>query len=172
MRYLLIAVALLVAACGQAESPADAQLRKTMLGRSLANVTVQTLDGTPQRVSDAVLFDKKPVLLNVWATWCTPCLTEMATLDALGKTGEFKVVAIATDASATVVKDFLKRQSWGSGMEVWYDANGLVTRDSMAARAIPVSFLLDAKLTVKAAFAGPKEWLDAKVLAGLRAALK
>lgn len=172
MRGVMLVAALLLAACGQGESAADTALRAQMVGKSVAGESVQTLDGTLQRVEDAVLFEKKPVVLNVWATWCSPCLREMPTLDALGKTGEFKVVAIATDASATAVKEFLKRQNWGGGIEVWHDPNGLVTRDKMGARAIPVTLLLDEKLTVKQAYAGPREWLDAAVLAEMRAALK
>ncbi|OAN58085.1 thioredoxin [Sphingomonas sp. TDK1] len=38
-------------------------------------------------------FKGKPVLLNLWATWCVPCIKEMPTLDTLaGKTGDTLVV--------------------------------------------------------------------------------
>lgn len=38
-------------------------------------------------------FKGKPVLLNLWATWCAPCIKEMPTLDALaGKAGDALVV--------------------------------------------------------------------------------
>ena len=34
---------------------------------------------------DASVFDGKPIFLNIWATWCSPCLTEMPHLDGLAK---------------------------------------------------------------------------------------
>jgi len=40
-------------------------------------------------------FKGKPVLLNLWATWCVPCVTEMPTLDAAAKT--MAVVAVSQD---------------------------------------------------------------------------
>ncbi|WP_404336185.1 TlpA family protein disulfide reductase [Sphingomonas sp. MMS12-HWE2-04] len=43
-------------------------------------------------------FRGKPVLLNLWATWCVPCIREMPTLDALaGKAGGITVIALSQD---------------------------------------------------------------------------
>ncbi|WP_107951761.1 TlpA family protein disulfide reductase [Sphingomonas faeni] len=40
-------------------------------------------------------FKGKPLLLNMWATWCAPCVAEMPTLDAAAKSMEGKVQVIA-----------------------------------------------------------------------------
>lgn len=53
--------------------------------------------GTPRSLTD---FRGKIVLLNIWATWCVPCRTEMPTLDRLqGELGGpgFEVVALSMD---------------------------------------------------------------------------
>lgn len=44
-------------------------------------------------------FRGKPVLLNLWATWCAPCVGEMPTLDALAQSldGKVQVLAISQD---------------------------------------------------------------------------
>lgn len=43
-------------------------------------------------------FRGKPVLLNLWATWCVPCIREMPTLDALaGKAHGLTVIALSQD---------------------------------------------------------------------------
>jgi len=45
----------------------------------LADVTLQALDGTPTELRS---FVGKPVVLNLWATWCPPCRREMPALSS------------------------------------------------------------------------------------------
>jgi thiol-disulfide isomerase/thioredoxin len=42
-------------------------------------------------------FRGKPVLLNLWATWCAPCIKELPSLDALAQQGKVRVVAVSED---------------------------------------------------------------------------
>jgi thiol-disulfide isomerase/thioredoxin len=149
---------LLLAGCDNAPSPGEMVLQHT-IGQNVASLQVQTLEGEPQSFQ-ALLPDRQqqPTILNIWATWCTPCVKEMPTLDTLGKSGRARVVAIATDASATVVKDFLRQQAWGAGIEVWYDPRGMVTREALSAKALPSTYVLDASLTITYAVAGERDW--------------
>ncbi|RYE01404.1 MAG: TlpA family protein disulfide reductase, partial [Sphingomonadales bacterium] len=57
-------------------------------------------------------FAGKPVLLNLWATWCAPCVHEMPTLDALAvaKGDALHVVTISQDLKgAEIVAPFFEK---------------------------------------------------------------
>lgn len=170
MRYVLAGICVLLVACGQGDDVAQ-QTLQAWIGKDLSAVTVETLEGQPQGLRDAALAGK-PVVVNVWATWCTPCLKEMPTLDALGKQGNYTVVAIATDQDARTVKDFLRKQSWGSGVQVWFDSLGAVTRKAMGATGIPVTFVLDKDLKVRLAEAGERDWAHPSMARKMERALE
>jgi len=54
-------------------------------------------------------FRGKPTLVNLWATWCAPCVKELPTIDALAarEAGKLNVLAISQDMDATKVAPFL-----------------------------------------------------------------
>lgn len=58
-------------------------------------------------------FRGKPVLVNLWATWCAPCIQEMPTLDALAGEGKLKVVAVSQDLEGRkAAAPFLAKHGW------------------------------------------------------------
>ena len=52
----------------------------SLRGTPMVDTTFQAPDGSTVRLSD---FTGKPVLVNIWATWCAPCIVEMPMLDKL-----------------------------------------------------------------------------------------
>lgn len=69
--------------------------------------------GKPLKVAD---LKGKVVVLNIWATWCAPCVTEMPTLAKLqaayaGKPVEVVAVSIDTETSATKARLFIARHA-------------------------------------------------------------
>lgn len=83
---LLLALALcltiLLPISGLAEtSPAqEATQEQADPGNFFLTLDLKYLDGSPFDVS---VFDGKPIFLNIWATWCPPCLEEMPHLEEL-----------------------------------------------------------------------------------------
>ena len=72
-------------------------------------MTLPDANGTITRIPDAWLG--KARLINLWATWCAPCLKEMPDLQAFANeqgTNGVQVVGIALD-DASAVRDFLQR---------------------------------------------------------------
>ena len=66
-------------------------------------------DGKPTSLA---AFRGKPVLVNLWATWCAPCIKELPTLDALAAKGGVPVVALSQDSDAAKARTFLQTRGF------------------------------------------------------------
>src|SRR5699024_246439 len=74
----------------------------------IPGLRLATLDGTPY---DLAAHRGKWVVVNYWATWCTPCLEEMPELSALASLrGHVEVVGLAyEDIEPDAMREFLDR---------------------------------------------------------------
>jgi len=59
-------------------------------------------DGKPLTLAS---FAGKPVLLNLWATWCGPCKAEMPTLDKIAGQGKVQVLTVSQDLDGKAAVD-------------------------------------------------------------------
>jgi len=91
-------------------------------------------------------FRGHPVLVNLWATWCAPCVKELPTLDALAarETGRMAVVAVSEDMGGDAqVGPFWKSHGL-TALTAYTDAkNRLLT--ATGAAELPTTILYDAK---------------------------
>ena len=54
---------------------------------------------------DTSVFDGKPAFINIWATWCGPCVSEMPHLDELAREYADKITIIGLHSEGMTVKD-------------------------------------------------------------------
>ncbi len=101
----------------------------------------------------------KVVLLNIWATWCTPCRKEMPTLDrlqtALGGT-DFEVVALSIDRRMDAVRKFFAEIGIQK-LAMYLDSSAKATRQ-LGAVGLPTTLLIDREGREIARLIGPAEW--------------
>jgi thiol-disulfide isomerase/thioredoxin len=124
-------------------------------------------DGTSRSAKD---FQGKALLINLWATWCPPCVAEMPSLDrAAGLlAGEgFVVLPLSSDrGGAAQVRGFYERTAVRH-LPVALDPRGAAAR-AFGARGLPTTVILGRDGEEVARAEGDVAWDDAEVLAMLR----
>ena len=116
-------------------------------------------------------FAGAPVLVNLWATWCGPCVKELPTLEALGrKDGAPVVIAISQDdAEQATVDAFLAEKKIGR-FAAFHDKD-MVLASAMGVQILPTTILFDAAGKEVWRFTGDLDWTGdeaAKLLAEAR----
>lgn len=111
----------------------------------------------------------RPLLLNVWATWCPPCVKELPALDRLaGKLmPDIAVVALSTDDGGEAqVRPFLAKLGV-STLTTLYDRDGRSFQD-FALRGLPTTVLIDADGRLVARLEGMADWDSPAIAAQIR----
>lgn len=113
----------------------------------------------------------KVVVLNFWASWCSPCIKEIPSLISLAKKFDNKliVIAISSDSSETELRSFLKSfQDFGIGNT--YVIHNTVSQsivDEYSINKLPESFIYS-QLKFNKKISGAIEWDSDEVLNYLR----
>lgn len=116
-------------------------------------------------------FRGRPVLLNLWATWCGPCVQEMPSLDRLqsmlaDKNLEVIVLDQEHDSLQQTVS-FFKRYEI-KNLKVYGDPSARTSR-ILHARGIPMTFLITADGKMDGFVIGATDWSAPDLVAFLRA---
>ena len=111
------------------------------------------------------------VLLNLWATWCSPCVKEMPSLDQLQqKMGtRLVVLPLSEDRTDTAVSAFYLRQAL-THLPVAIDSAGIAP-SALQAHGLPTTYLINPQGQEIAYFEGNIAWDQPEALAFLQAQL-
>ena len=178
MRLLIIGCAALALASCHRASEAPANQTAAAPGEQVKGIDVSH-KGTP---APAVSFNDpkgtatalksfagKPTLVNLWASWCAPCIKELPTLDKLAaaQSGKLNVVAISQDdAPHASVVAFLKTHKIQS-LDSYQDPK-MALSGALSAEVLPTSILFDSNGKEVWRYVGDQDWTSpaaAKLLA-------
>jgi thiol-disulfide isomerase/thioredoxin len=127
-------------------------------------------DGKPASFAD---FKGKPAVVNLWATWCRPCLEEMPSLDRLQArfAGRLAVAAVSEDrGGAQLVNPFVAGLKL-KDLTIYLDPKSDLGH-AFQVRGLPTSIVIDAAGRVVGRVEGEAEWDAAEMLAVLEPLLK
>lgn len=151
MKTLLLALGLsLLALDAAAATPGEVPV-----GATLRDAPLYGLAMDYRKLSD---FRGKPLIINVWASWCGPCRAEMGSLDRLARRHngrQFNIIGISTDDYADKARQYVVES--GVSFDNYLDRN-LLLENMLGANRIPLTLLVDARGKVLMKVYGGREW--------------
>jgi thiol-disulfide isomerase/thioredoxin len=134
---------------------AGAQELKAWTGGEAPALELQDLAGRAHRLGD---YRGKVVLVNFWATWCTPCREEMPTIDRLRRSLEgrpFAVLAVNLAEPLSRIRAFVEEVP--VGFPVLRDRDG-ETAKAWQTRILPATYLVGPDGRIRYYFVGELDW--------------
>jgi len=139
---------------------------RVVAGLPAPNFSFPGLDGKMVSLAD---YKGKVVLLNIWATWCPPCVEEMPSMEKLYKElkGEnFEILAVSIDASgAKDVAPFM--QKYKLSFPALLNPKGTI-KGLYGAVGIPESFIINKEGIVEKKIIGARDWAALEAIRFLR----
>jgi len=145
-----------------------AHTTQTGIGEQLPMLTLRGLNGPARSLAT---FRGRPLLINVWASWCGPCRQEMASLERLAWRNEgrdFAIIGVSTDDDAQAAVLLLRDTR--ATISHFIDVNRQM-ETLLGASRIPLTVLVDGQGRLLARFYGAQQWDSAPALQLLHDAL-
>ena len=122
-------------------------------------------DGAEKHLAD---FRGELVLVNLWATWCGPCVEEMPALDRLqARLGDkLQILAISQDRRGAAVVDPFLAKARITHLAVFLDPKSAAI-EAFGVQGLPTSFLIGRDGMILGKLEGAAKWDEAPMLARL-----
>lgn len=127
------------------------------------NMVFTSPNGTEMRLSD---YKGKVILVNIWATWCAPCIAEMPMLNDLQVArggANFEVVTISLDRTAAEAEAWLRKNKIDN-LPIWHDGTYNVSA-KLALPGLPTSVFYNKTGREIARIPGEVDWTSEEALA-------
>jgi cytochrome c biogenesis protein CcmG, thiol:disulfide interchange protein DsbE len=135
------------------------ELTSVSVGSDAPGFAAKTLTAAPA-MKTLTDYRGEVVLLNIWATWCIPCRTEMPSIEAvhqtLGAKG-LKVVAISIDdeGAEAKIRDFAKE--FRLTFEMLHDPAGTIP-GIYRTTGVPETFVIGRDGVIRKKWIGAEDW--------------
>lgn len=168
----LVVTSLLLTGCGGSGSPAMSDTAYISGNGSVLEISQNKREVTPFLAGKTLTgeFTQTPgkvTVVNVWASWCTPCRAEAPTLQALSeKFPEIQFVGILTEDNETAARAFVKR--FKITFPTLVDDSVLVKFAGATPNAIPTTLVIDKHNRIAVRISGEVLYTDLKrILTGI-----
>jgi len=133
---------------------ANASPGEVPIGGMLRDMPMQGLTGKSLLLSD---YRGKPLVINVWASYCSPCLAEMGSLERLKQrySKDVNVIGISIDDYPERANAFLNK---ANTTFPHYIDHQLKLENMLGAKTIPLTLLIDEQGRVLQKVRGAREW--------------
>ena len=107
-----------------------------------------------------------PVLLNLWATWCAPCIAEMPALDQLQASlpeASLTIITLSLDRGGLAeIEPFWEKTKLMS-LKMYFDTT-MSAGQTLSARGLPTTLLINREGREVARIEGPAEWASPEAI--------
>jgi len=104
----------------------------------------------------------KPLLVNLWASWCGPCVKELPTLDALSRQpGAPKIVAVSEDIGERPSVDAFLKSHGIKDLEIWRDPQ-MALSGALHVQVMPTTVYYDSSGKEVWRYTGDLDWTSAE----------
>jgi peroxiredoxin len=129
------------------------------VGSRAPDFAARTVDGTND-VRTLEDYRGKVVVLNIWATWCAPCIVEMPSFERLHRMfpeSDLRIVAVSIDdfVGADSVRSYA--QGLGLTFDILHDSTHAIERRYQVT-GYPETFVIARDGTIRKKWIGPAEW--------------
>jgi len=136
-------------------------------GATVPELQFTTADGTVRTLAD---YAGQGIVLNLWATWCVPCVAEMPELDAMARllaSDRVAVLALSSDRGGAAPVERFYREKGIQTLPILLDPRGDAAR-ALGARGIPTTLLIDRAGKERGRFEGAADWASADSVSLIR----
>jgi len=165
LMFLLVASGVGFAAEGDTDAPDRTKLGEFVPASKPFPVPEISVSDSAGNSVELCVFHGKLVLVNLWATWCEPCLREMPSLERLqSRLGDrIAVIAVSEDRGGSkAVEPFIAKLGLKS-IKTYLDPKSAVGH-ALEVHGLPTSFLIDREGRVLGRVEGGAEWDSPKML--------